>query len=329
MISIKRFSSFSYLLPIFLLSIFAYNPFFKASSQDRSVRSVSFAEDGHERTYYLHLPPQGTPGKKYPLLIVLHGGGGNGKGMIKLTRGRFNELADRDSFIVIYPDGINKHWNDGREGIETGYSSQENNVDDVAFLSALMDKMISEQHADEKRIYVTGMSNGAMMTYRAGCALGARIAAIAPVAGDIPEHLLQVCKPGKPVSVLAINNTNDPLMPYNGGEVTGPFGRRKLGKVLSARESVIAWVKTDGCEDPPMLTDVPDQDPSDGTRIQKECWANGRNHTEVILYTVDGGGHTWPGGLQYLGEGLVGKTSRDMNACDQIWEFCKKHSLAY
>ena len=280
---------------------------------------------GIERNYVLHLPPIKANPLLHPLLIVLHGGGGDAKGMQKLTQWKFDSLANHDRWLVLYPNGVEKHWNDARRGDETGYTVQEKEIDDVGFISDLIDKMVKERNADPLHVYITGMSNGAMMTYRCGCELSNKIAAIAPVAGNIPLSLSSFCKPGRPLSVLAINGMKDPLMPYNGGEVTGPFGRKKLGKVLSANESILSWVKFDACSITPDRTELPDKDSSDGTRISKASYNGGSNNTEVILITVEGGGHAWPEGYPYLGEWIIGKTSRDMNACEEIWEFFKRH----
>lgn len=280
--------------------------------------------NGLKRTYLIH-----TPAKDFnhpmPVVIVLHGGGGSGKNMTKLTCGGFDKLADNKGFIVVYPDGIDKHWNDGRNVSETGSETSENNIDDTGFISALIDDVIKKYNADSKRVFVTGISNGAMMSYRLGCELSGKITAIAPVAGNIPENFIPQCKPSKPVSVLAINGDADPLVPYEGGEVTGPFGKKKLGRVLSAHESVLFWVKNNGCQKDPIITDLADTDPDDGTRVQKQQFINGRDRSEVILYTIRYGGHTWPGGNQYLGKWIVGRTCRDMNATDVIWEFFEKH----
>jgi len=282
--------------------------------------------DGMRRTFLYHIPRSWSKTRQMPLVIALHGGGGQGRHMVRLTNGGFNTLADRDSFMVVYPDGRNKHWNDGRSGEETGYQSHKENCDDTGFISLLIDYFINEFNADPLRVYVTGMSNGAMMSYRIGCELSGKIAAIAPVTGNIPQNLLAHCSPSSPVAVLAINNVNDPLMPYRGGDVTGPFGKRKLGKVLSAEASVKFWVIRNKCEANPLVTEEPDHDPGDGTRVRRETYTNGLNGTEAILYTIEGGGHTWPSGYQYLPEKIIGKTSRDINACEVIWDFFRRHA---
>ncbi len=247
--------------------------------------------------------------------------------MVKLTMGRFDEISDKRGFVVVYPDGIEKHWNDGRNSEKSSYRINRENVDDVGFIAALIDHLIKGMNIDPKRVYVTGMSNGAIMSYRLGCELSEKIAAIAPVAGSIPQNLLLTCSPSRPISVLAINNVNDPLVPFEGGDVTGPYGLRKLGKVLSVSESVKFWVNHNKCSTAPVITYEPDKDPQDGTRIKKETYRNGKNNTEVVLYIIEGGGHTWPGGYQYLNERIIGKTSRDMNAAEVIWNFFEKQSI--
>lgn len=293
---------------------------FSGSKISPGNQAGSIVAGGLKRTYLIHLPAPGIR-RSMPLLIVLHGGGGNGKSMVKLTNGGFDQLSDKKGFIVVYPDGIGKHWNDGRNEAETGYETHEKNTDDVGFISALIDDLIKKYNADPKRVYVTGMSNGAIMSYRLGCELSGKIAAIAPVAGNIPVNLIKNCNPSDPVAVLAINSDSDPLVPFNGGDVTGPFGKKKLGKVLSVHESVMFWVKNNGCSSNPLVTDEPDNDPDDGTRVQRQQFMNGRNNCEVILYIIKGGGHTWPGGYQYLGKWIIGRTCRDMNATEVIWEF--------
>jgi len=245
--------------------------------------------------------------------------------MVKLTLGGFDKLSDKEGFVVVYPDGIGKNWNDGRSGEETGYRAHKENIDDVGFISALIDALIKKLDIDPKRVYVTGMSNGAIMSYRLACELTGKIASVAAVAGNIPQNLYPSCSPSRPISVLAINNVNDPLLPWAGKDITGPFGLKKLGKVLSTAETIRFWVNHNNCSLSPVITHEPDKDPKDGTRIRKEVYRNGKNETEVILYAIEGGGHTWPGGYQYLNERIIGKTSRDLDANEVIWDFFKKH----
>ncbi len=273
-----------------------------------------------KRTYRLHVPPLHDKAKQAPLVIALHGGGGTGKRMERLTRGGFNTLSDKEGFIVVYPDGIEKSWNDGRKDARS--RSHKDNIDDVGFISALIDHLIKEFNIDSKRIYVTGASNGAIMSYRLACELPEKITAIAPVIGLISEGFSCPAL-SQPVSALIIAGTKDPLMPWEGGAIR--FGRHYRGRVQSAFNTVNYWAAHNRCASPPVVTDDPDKDPKDGARVKHEVY-NCQEGSEVILYTIEGGGHTWPDGYQYLPERIVGKASRDINANAVIWIFFKRHA---
>lgn len=305
---------------IFLLMV----SFSSGNASDRNT-AASMTYGGLKRTYIIHIPASHDVAKSSPLLIALHGGSGTGRHMVRLTQGGFDTLSDKDGFVVVYPDGIDKSWNDGRSAEETGYRVHKENIDDVGFISSLIDSLVEKMNIDQKRVYVTGMSNGATMSYRLACELSDKIAAIAPVTGNLPQNIYPSCSPSRPISVLAINNENDPLMPWAGKDITGPFGFKKLGKVLSTYETVRFWANHNNCSLSPVITYNQDIDPADGTRIRKEAYGNGENGAEVILYAIEGGGHTWPGGYQYLNERIIGRTSRDMDANEVIWEFFKKH----
>jgi polyhydroxybutyrate depolymerase len=254
-----------------------------------------------------------------PLVIALHGGGGTGERMERLSLGGFNTLADKEGFVVVYPDGIERHWNDGRGKVR--YRAHREKIDDVGFMSALIDELVKRQNIDDKRVYITGISNGAMLSNRLGCELTGKIAAIAPVAGNMPYDLAPQCSPSEPISVLMISGTEDPMMPWEGGEAR--FNRSKFGRVLSAAETIKFWVANNRCIPRPVITWEPDKDPQDGTRVRKEAYGGCRKGTEVILYAIEGGGHAWPGGFQYLPERVIGRTSEDIDANDVVWNFFK------
>ena len=267
-----------------------------------------------QRGYLLHVPPHAErDAAPLPLLIVLHGGGGRGEGMVRLTH--FNDLADRETFLVAYPDGLNHQWNDGRETAQK--------TDDVAFVRALLDNIRLLCSMDPARVYVTGMSNGGFMAGRLDLEMGDVFAAFASVSATLPQKLVHDAKAVRPISGLYILGTTDPIVPYNGGEIEIGQG----GRVASKNQVVDFWARQDGCARLPLTTTLPDTDPNDGCRVRRDSYAAGRQGAELVVYSVEGGGHAWPGGLQYLPKMMIGRTNRDIDASAVIWDFFKRHPL--
>ncbi len=289
------------------------------------VRSISFG--GRERMFRIHVPSLSGRATPVPLVLILHGGGGTGDGMERLTLGGFNRLADREGFVAVYPDGVERHWNDGRGNQQ--YRAQRDNIDDVGFIAALIAGLSETLPIDRRRVYATGISNGGLMSLRLARELADRIAVIAPVAASMSEQITQMRAPARPISVLLIAGTADPLVPYQGGEIgfIGFRGGQKIGKVVSVAETITYWSTFNRCPPAPAITMEPDRNPQDGTRVRREAHGPCREGTEVMLYAIEGGGHTWPGGQQYLPERIVGRTSKDIDANEVIWSFFKRHAL--
>jgi polyhydroxybutyrate depolymerase len=268
------------------------------------------------RTYIVHLPSGYDGSRALPVVLCFHGGGGSGVGMNGLTH--FNSVADQYGFIVVYPDGYQKHWADGR-----GTSPAEHDgVDDLAFINALLDQLTASVKADTQRIYATGISNGGFFSARLGCELSSRIAAIGVVAATLATNEAAGCAPPRPVSMTLIHGTDDPIVPSAGGELTVGDS----GEVLSVDAAVAKWTALDGCMTTPDTSDLPDI-ANDGTRIQRQVYGGCAGGSAVINYVVEGGGHTWPGGLQYLPESIIGKTSHDMDASVVLWDFFQAHPM--
>ncbi|WP_148882263.1 alpha/beta hydrolase family esterase [Thermococcus aciditolerans] len=277
---------------------------------------------GLKRTYIAHFPPNFSEDEHLPLLIVLHGGGGTGFDMERLTRGGLNTLAESERFIVVYPDGIERHWNDGRN--LSRYRAQRENIDDVAFISALINLFVRTYGVNGSRVYVTGMSNGGLMTYRLACEVPERLAAVAVVGVSMSENLYGNCSSRVPLPILITLGTDDPIVPWNGGELR--FGPVELGRVVSIEKTVEYWAVRNGCTVMHEREYLPDADPEDGTRVWVERYSNCSDGADVVLYGVEGGGHTWPGGYQYLPQSIIGKTNRDIDANEVIWKFLSSHS---
>lgn len=277
---------------------------------------TSLMVDGLERTYMLHRPARSGTGQSLPLVLAFHGTGGQGPSMQGLSG--LNAIADREGFLVAYPDGIDRHWNDGRAADRPSLIS---NVDDVAFVAALIDHLVATETIDQRRVYATGMSNGAIFSQRLGCELAGKLAAITPVAGSLPESLANTCQPARPVPVLIIMGEADPFVPWAGGRVKGPG----YGPVLAVPDTISTWVRQNGCASGPAITQEPDRDPQDGTTVRRETYSGCQAGATVTIYAVVNGGHTWPGGVRYLPETTIGPTNRDIDASALIWDFFAAH----
>jgi len=283
--------------------------------------SASIVHDNIERTFIIHIGWSYDGAEPTPLVFVLHGGGSSADVMPAFTG--FNAIADRDNFIVVYPYGIENHWNDGRE--PKIYRTHIENTDDTGFISSLIDALAVDLNIDMKRVFVTGISNGGMMSHRLACELSDRIAAIAPVASSIPVNMADIWNPSRAVSTLIINGTDDPLVPWKGGDIQ--LREMSLGNVLSVASTVEFWNTKNGCLVKPEITRLSERNASDGTSVWVETYSGCTNGTEVILFGIDGGGHTWPDSFQYADEHLIGKTSQEFDASEIIWQFFKDHPM--
>lgn len=271
--------------------------------------------DGRTREYLQYLPEDWEHQLDLPVLFVLHGGN-VGTPENTMNGIDFRDLADQDKFILIYPAGVDKNWNDGRP---TDANLQ--GVDDVNFFRELIAKLVSKYSVDTNAIFATGISNGGFMSSRLGCELSDKIAAIAVVAATMEENTVYAnCAPANNVSAIYIHGTADQIVPISGGEMTEGDG----GFVVSHQQAVSKWVQINQTETTPVITDLPNTT-DDGTTITSYQYLSGNNGTDVVGYIIENGGHTWPqsSGLQLAF--IVGLTSRDMNANQVIWDFFKDH----
>lgn len=276
-----------------------------------------------DRKYIVHVPSAYNGKTPMPVVLMLHGGGGTARAAMWETG--WSTTAEQAGFLAVFPEatppdpskpgrfyGNPQTWNDGSGRFHSGLL----NIDDVGFINALIDDMLSRFAADEQRIFVTGISNGASMTYRVGVELSHRIAAIAPVSG----HLwLKEPKLARPVPLIYTNGTEDPLNPLEGGGEIRSFSGR-IESRPPVRESVMRWVEMLGCSPESEVI-------YDNNGVRGIAYGRCQEDSEVVFYTVEGLGHTWPGGRSLLPESMVGKTSDRMKANDVIWEFFKKHPM--
>jgi polyhydroxybutyrate depolymerase len=272
------------------------------------------------RTYYLHVPQDLPKHKAAPLVLMFHGGGGTPA--FAERESKFSELADREHFVVVYPEGMGKSWNDGRD--DKTVAAQRDNTDDLGFVAALIDDVAKEYKIDAKRVYATGISNGAIFSHFLAANLSSRIAAIAPVAGGIAARWSERFNPDKPLSVLILQGVDDPLVPFEGGDIKLTRRIKRAG-IIATEEAVKKWVQHNGAQRQAVIEKLADKDPRDGCRVKKLTYPQGKDGTEVMLYRLEGAGHTWPGGLQYLPKMIIGKVCRDINGTEVIWQFFKTH----
>lgn len=268
-----------------LLTIAALITFLFSFSQE-----FTLIHDGLTRTYRLHTPTGYNADSLYPFVINMHGLGSNAFEQEIYTA--FNNVADSAGIVVAYPNGFNETWN----------VSSATGTDDVGFISALIDTIDFQYSIDLDRVYATGMSMGGFMSYRLACELADRIAAIASVSG---LQAFYPCNPDRPVPVMQFHGTADPIVPYSGVPAT-----------------ISHWVNHNLCPLTPITTDLPDIDTNDNSTVTVSYYGLCEESTEVILYTINNGGHTWPGATI-----IIGVTNQDIKASNEIWIFFKKYTL--
>jgi polyhydroxybutyrate depolymerase len=314
-----------------------------ASAQETTERITVYDVD---RTYTVRLPRGYDPAQKHPVVILLHGMNQEAADMERLTR--FDDLADKSSIIAVYPSALDGRWNVGvrapqqepirspmgRGGRRGGFGfpsggggypggsqgqrrgEQQNQPalpDDIAFLNQMLDQMATKYSVDTARVYATGLSEGGFMAVKVGCSMAERIAAIAFVGAAMPKTM--VCLPSRPIAVVMINGTSDPVVPHGGGTE-----HNLQLPVVSVEDSAKAWARINRCAEKPTQTKLAAHEKG-GMETKVETYDGCQQDAQVVSYSVKGGGNTWPGGEQYEVEKQVGKTSQDLNANETLWNF--------
>jgi polyhydroxybutyrate depolymerase len=294
-----------------------YTPTIKpVPALDGDLLDGSVTVDGIERRFRWYRPAKVAPSP--PLVFVLHASASDGREARRMTYYEFDRLADRHGFLAVYPDGFEGYWNDCRAAAT--YSANKKNIDDVGFVGKMIDFFVAKENANAERVYATGISNGGQLAYRLALELPDRIAAVAPVAASLPDEANFDCKKsGKPVAILILNGTADPMNPYEGGEVAlyGLFGSR--GTVMSTDATVAYFAGLAGHRGPPRIVQYPDVAKHDSSRAELQIWSDGPG-PEVVLLKVEGGGHTFPHPFHRFPR-FIGATNADLDAAAEIWRF--------
>jgi polyhydroxybutyrate depolymerase len=266
---------------------------------------------GIRRSFYVHVPAGHDTSAPLPLVVALHGAFSTAR---KFERDSgFSLLADREGFLVVYPQGIGlgdlfRHWNSGH----CCGKARKINLDDVGFALATVDDVARRNSVDRTRVYVVGMSNGGMLAYRIAAEHPEVVAAVAVASATIGgspaanEPEWSIARPKQPVPVLAIHGRADKSIPYEGGRATQSRGR---SSAISVVRSIRFWVDTDHC-DPAAQVELLAQG-----RVERQAWSGCSNDAEVVLYSLDGWGHEWPK------ENLLG----GLDAAETVWRFFERH----
>jgi polyhydroxybutyrate depolymerase len=276
------------------------------------MKSQPLHHDGRERSYSLHIPAGAQP--PAPLLVQLHGRGADGERFDELTG--FAALADEAGFVLALPNAIGQIWNDGRDAEAKG-------PDDVGYLLAVIDDVSSQFSIDDTRVYVAGMSNGAAMAGRLAVERSDRIAAIGQVGGTAAEWIARGPKPALPVPILQVHGTADRFVPYAGGVRHGfwprVIHRKTFGPSIGVEEWAQFWVAANRASEGPYTTELP---PDTTVRT----WRDADGNEVVVFYSVEGGGHSWPGTRFAVPTWLLGQTSTTFDATKIIWQFVSAHT---
>ncbi len=258
--------------------------------------------DDVERVHKIYIPSSYSKETPAPLLLLIHGYSEPAAWILEYTK--FKPLAEKHGFIIACPEGKINQAKVPSWDFDTTTSTGQ--LKDIEYINSFMDKLVKDYTIDQKRIYITGFSQGGFMSYIAGCTLSKRIAAIAPVSGAMPSSNLFKCSPVHSTPVIVINGDNDNAVPYNGNLYAKP--------VL---ESLKFWVDYNKCNETPVITSVEDQNTKDEQTVERYDYLNGDNNSKVVHYKVIGGTHLWPG--------REGNTS--FEATPVIWEFLSQFKL--
>lgn len=297
-----------------LFGYFIYTPAAQMPQLSGTVTKASIVAGGLTRTYRIYLPKGLAKGA--PLVVAMHGSGENGAVMRIETGYGFDRLADKHGFAVVYPDAYEGYWNGCN--VIGDYAANRLDIDDVQFLGALVDKLIGEIGIDAARVFATGISRGGSMALRLGLEAPARFRAVAAVSDSEPAPNNFKCRTKRSgtSSVMIMNGTDDPLVPYAGGEVNlfGLFLKR--GQVLSARQSGQYFADLNHIVGGPQTKVIP---VAGGVRVERVLWRNDAA-VEVELVAIHGGGHGIPQPYQRHPR-LLGPSPAEPNGPDVIWAF--------
>ena len=270
------------------------------------------------RTFRVHIPVGMQTVAAWPLIVAYHGSGTHAGTMEAFTG--LNDLADEVGCVVVYPNGTGRSrttlsWNVGRFN---SFAAREG-VDDIGFAHSLLDQLQDVLPIDPGQIFITGFSNGAMLAYCLADQMADRITAIAPVSGPMAQA---TCAPVRPVPICHFHGTEDEFAPLAGG-----IGKKSLTKTnfVSVQQTIQCWIQANQCVEHPLSDETLPMQQVDGTYITRRIYRGHSLSSEVILYLVHGGGHTWPGRESIFT--ILGTSTKNLHANPTLWAFFQRHKI--
>jgi polyhydroxybutyrate depolymerase len=275
---------------------------------------------GFRRSYLVHVPPGHDGLTPLPVVLALHGAFSTARAFERVSG--LSRLADRERFLVVYPQGIGlfnlfRHWNSGH----CCAKARALGLDDVGFALGAVDDVARRFPVDRSRLYVLGHSNGGMLAYRIAAERPGIVAAVATVAATIggnpsanePEWILP--RPARPVPALTVHGRDDESVPYDGGPAVG---RRDAITAVSVERSIALWIDAGACDARPQVETTHDG------HVERKAWPGCDDGAEVVLYSLKGWGHDWPGG-PFTAQLPAQDPLRAFEAVEIIWPFFQRH----
>ena len=302
------------LLLILIAMLFSSCAAAREEASEGSISNHKLQVGERERSFLLYTPAKrnADTGDR-PLVLVFHGGGGTAKGIAREVGRSMHKIADREGFFVAYPNAVDKMW-DFDAGVIS--ESLDERIDDRRFFGDLISELVHSLPIDEQRIFATGISRGGQASYFVACAHPDRIRAIAPVAMPMPVYMLDECAKAPATGIAIFNGTDDPLVPYDGGHIK--VGKRERDEVMSTDDTVEFWRTRNQCA--ATTTEKVINTRRDRMEVRRFHWEH-CDLAPVLLYRIEGGGHTWPSGRQYLPRLVVGRVNKDIDGAEEVWSF--------
>jgi polyhydroxybutyrate depolymerase len=280
----------------------------------------SLTHQNYQRQYIVHLPPGYNNNSPAPAVIVLHGGSGNYQSVQGFTQ--MNIVSNQNDFLAVYPQGIGNappgySWADGRNT-----TADQAGIDDVGFMSKLIDTLYNDYNIDTNRVYICGFSNGGFMTQRLACETPETFAAIGGLGCSIDTNRIQTCNPTQAVPMVYFSGTADPEVPYNGGAMNNPA----VTPIVAVDTAVQFWVNTNNCQTAEPVMTIPDAVPQDSSTVERYTYTDCDCDADFFFYKIINGGHTWPG-VPVPQFPQLGNTNEDIHASYVLWDFFSQFTL--